>query len=445
MLADRYHELLTAYVDGELGARQRKAVLRLLHRSAEARAVLRQLQDDAAALRRLPRRRLGEEFPARVLQAVRDRRLQPGQPSLPRLQPRPVPAWVGVALAASVLLLIGLGSYVYFARTPAEQPDNQSMVKIGNPRDADQHPQLAPDRGTDATPGPKNDQQPPKESPPNEPPKASPADVAVKPDDKAQTPPSPANPPSPDAVLAQPVSNMEMFQPREAAVVLPVIFKTDDLDVAKLKDELKKDSGFRVEVPCRESVAALERLRAAFQANGFTLLIEQVAQARLKQPKLHTNFVLYAEDLTPDELAKVLQLAASEDRKADAKKKGDGQFNGLVLARMNKDDRKELEVLGVPEKAAAKPGGPLGVDPRKPLSETTGDQVAQALAGQGSTGRTDPGKPTVKGPERLVLVLPYNPDRPRPGSPEVKHFLDTRKPPRTGAIQVLLVLRETKG
>src|SRR5713226_4046227 len=108
MLADRYHALLTAYVDGELGARQRKAVLRLLRRSAEARVLLRQLQDDAAALRRLPRRRLGEEFPSLVLQVVRDRRLHPGRPALPRLQPRSVPAWVGVALAASILLLVGL-------------------------------------------------------------------------------------------------------------------------------------------------------------------------------------------------------------------------------------------------------------------------------------------------------------------------------------------------
>jgi hypothetical protein len=212
--------------------------------------------------------------------------------------------------------------------------------------------------------------------------------------------------------------------------------------VAKLKAELQKDSGFRVEVPCREGARTLERLQAAFKVNGITPLIEQTAQARLKQPRLRTNFVLYAEDLTPDELAKVLHLAASEDRKAEAKKKGDGQFDGLVITRMNPADRKELEELGVDARAVPKASGPLGVDPHKPVSEKTADQVAQAL---GSTGRTEAGKPAVKTPERLVLVLPYNPQRPQRGSAEVKHFLDTRKPPRTGAIQVLLVLRETKG
>jgi hypothetical protein len=447
MLADRYHELLTAYVDGELGARQRKAVLRLLRRSAEARGLLRQLQDDAAALRRLPRPRLGEDFPSRVLQAVRNRRLHPGRPALPRLQPRSVPVWVGVALAASILLLVGLSSYLYFAQTPAEQPDSQSMTQNGPPRASDEHVQPGPDQAARPAPGPKNNPQPPKEPQPSDLPKPSPPDVAAKPEDKPETPRSPASTPGTDSVLTQPVSGMEMFQPGKAEVTLPVILKIDDLDVAKLKAELLKDSGFRVEMPCRESVWGLERLQAAFKANGFTLLIEQVAQARLKQPKLRTNFVLYAEDLTPDELAKVLQLAGSEDKKAEAKKKGDGQFNGIVLTRMNKDDRKELGLLGVEDKSVqgSKPSGPLGVDPRKPLSETTGDQVVQALAGQGSTGRAEAGKPAVKAPERLVLVLPYNPDRPRPGSPEVKHFLDNRKPPRAGTIQVLLVLREPKG
>ena len=37
MLPERYNQLLTAYVDGELSTRQRKAVSRLLHKSAEAR------------------------------------------------------------------------------------------------------------------------------------------------------------------------------------------------------------------------------------------------------------------------------------------------------------------------------------------------------------------------------------------------------------------------
>jgi hypothetical protein len=115
---------------------------------------------------------------------------------------------------------------------------------------------------------------------------------------------------------------------------------------------------------------------------------------------------------------------------------------------MGPDDRKELsELLSIDPKQvqSTKPGTPLNVDIHKPLSETTAEQVAQSLAGQGGTPRPEPSKPAVKPPEHLALVLAYNPVRPRPGSVEIKRFLDNRKPPRSGAIQVLLVLRDTKG
>src|SRR5262249_27342526 len=159
---------------------------------------------------------------------------------------------------------------------------------------------------------------------------------------------------------------------------------------------------------------------AVLKAHNVGLTIDPEAQARLKQPRLHTNLVLYAEDLTADDLVKLLQQLGAEDRKAEAKKRGDGQFDALVLTRMGKEDRKELSEL-------------LGVDPK---------QVTQTLSGQGSTPRPDPNKPAAKAPDVQALVLPYNPVRPRPGSAEVKRFLEARKQPRTGAVQLLLVLRE---
>jgi hypothetical protein len=238
-----------------------------------------------------------------------------------------------------------------------------------------------------------------------------------------------------------------MFQPRAANVALPLVLKFGDLDGGKLREEFQKDSGFRLEMPCRESAVAFEHLRAAFKARGVGLLIDQVAQARLKQPRLRTNFVLYAEDLLPDELAAILHQVGGEDRKAAAKHKGEAQFDGFVVTHMGEDDRKELsKLLGVEPRQmqTPHPGAPLGLDPKKPLSEVTAEQVAQALSGQGSSSRPEAGKPAAKAPEHLALVLPYNPVGPRPGSPEVKRFLDSRKPPRSGTVQVLLVLRETK-
>jgi len=68
--------------------------------------------------------------------------------------------------------------------------------------------------------------------------------------------------------------------------------------------------------------------------------------------------------------------------------------------------------------------------------------VADALAGKG-TPRPEPGKaPSPKAPDRLALVLSYNPVRAAPtSSKEIKQFLATRPGQRPGAVQVLLVLR----
>ena len=99
---------------------------------------------------------------------------------------------------------------------------------------------------------------------------------------------------------------------------------------------------------------------------------------------------------------------------------------------MNEHDHKVLEdLMGVDPTPMTPPKetGPLGVDPRKPVSDQTAAQVA-AVAGTGQARR----RPAVN--DHPLLVLPYNPVRPRHDSVEIKHFLDERKPLRPGALQV---------
>src|SRR5437660_9884360 len=101
MLSEPLRQLLTAYVDGELSNRQRRAVQRLLRRSAEARTLLRQLQEDSARLRALPRQHLDDEFSSRVLRAVGRSRPQ-GRPRV-AAAPASFPMWSGFAAAAAVI------------------------------------------------------------------------------------------------------------------------------------------------------------------------------------------------------------------------------------------------------------------------------------------------------------------------------------------------------
>jgi len=129
MLPDRFLQLLTAFVDGEASARERKHVERLLRKSAQARTVLQLLQKDSHGVRDLTRRKLGPDFPSKVMRTIGRSEIRPrGQL---RHAPAP-PSWIGMPLAASVLVLIGAASYWYFA--PRQD------VRVEGPQLVRQHP-----------------------------------------------------------------------------------------------------------------------------------------------------------------------------------------------------------------------------------------------------------------------------------------------------------------
>src|SRR5438105_15811206 len=109
MLSDRVCQLLTAHVDGELSPRQRKVIERLLERSAEARAMLGQLQESAGILRGLPRRPMGRDLSGPVLRTIAERRLHPARRAALAGQSAVSP-WTGLAAAAAVLLIVAVGS-----------------------------------------------------------------------------------------------------------------------------------------------------------------------------------------------------------------------------------------------------------------------------------------------------------------------------------------------
>jgi len=448
MLTEQCRQLLAAYVDGELTSRQQETVLRLLNGSPEARELLRRMQQDAAALRVLPRQRLERDLSAPIVQLIADRRLRPGsrrRPSFEHARPD-FSAWAGFSAAAAALLLVAFGSYLYFATALEEGPENQAVAKSK----ADPPDRPADKRKDDVrherTPQPKKEGE---------------TFIAVKPADPesvpapavAQAPSEPAPGKAPDAAIMaapDPVATMEMF--KVAAVARLQILKQADLDHAQrrqqLLEELRKGQAYRVESPVKDSIKAFDRLKAALTARGISLVIDQTAQARMSNSarlaKIKTNFVLYVEDVTPEELVQLFQFAAVEDRKAEKLRKDDSQFDAVVINAMADADREELcKLLGLKgRKLPDPPSGPLGTDVRKPVADKTADDIARSLTGQGGLSRPEPGKPAAKSPEHLALAMPYNPVRPRPDSPEIKRFLASRKPPRPGTLQVLLVLRE---
>jgi hypothetical protein len=418
MITKDQTELLTALVDGELSGDGRREVKRLLDASAEARELLERFREDAAQLRALPRVRPDADLVGRVLQGLKPRSLPARLPDRPA--PRTVPAWVGLATAASLLFAITAAAYLYQGYRAGDTSE-QFVAQSDKPAATPDDPKHPGDGSSEMVHRDNNDAPSDKGNPSRDP------DEPVVKNDPVG-PPKPEDTPG-DTTLTAPIEKMELFQPKVADVQPPLIMKMHEIETDKLTAEVKKDKSCRLELPTRDAAKAFARIEAALKASGVILVIDPNAQAQLKRTKVKTNYVFYADDLTPDEVAAIIRYLSEEDKKAEAKQKGDALFEGLVVNRMSESDHKDfLQLLGIEPRPAAKPS----LDPKKPLSETTGDQVAGAI-----------GKPGAKGNEHLALALPYNPIRPRANSAELKRFLEGRKPPRPGTVQILLVVRET--
>src|ERR1022692_518692 len=108
MLTDQVLELLTAFIDGELSQRQRKAVMRLLHRSSEARETVRQLQENAHKVKQLPRHKVEPSLVDEILQAIAEQKSQPKTVVQSKVVRRRWMPYLAASLAAS-LLIVTLG------------------------------------------------------------------------------------------------------------------------------------------------------------------------------------------------------------------------------------------------------------------------------------------------------------------------------------------------
>ncbi len=436
MLSDRMRQLLTAYVDGELSARQREAATRLLEQSAEARVFVQHLQADSAALRRLPRRQLGQEFTQTLLNAIGDSNLRTTPRSkAARLTRAPVyPAWIGLASAAAVLFVVGVGSALYFYALPSKQ---DRVIVAKNDRPSPDHPFHAAS-GVDRNSAPSTSAKNPT-TPETVPPSTDKNDAPVS---EEKRPILEFTADADISMEAPPIRRLEVFNELEQ-VKLALNLTLRELDQPRLQErlrqKLKEDAAFQLDMSCPVSAKGLDRLESAFRAKGVKVLIDRAALTRW-QKGLKTHYAFYSEDLTPEDLAGILLALGDDDKKAEGKQR----FNKIVINHLTPANRGELcTLLGVdPRGTQAKPRGPLGVDITQPLSKKTEEQVADALAGKGPP-RPQNGKTSVaKAPDRLALVLSYNPVRISPaGSKEIKQFLATRSGQRPGAVQVLLVLR----
>jgi anti-sigma factor RsiW len=448
MLSDDVCRLLTGYVDGELNDRQRQAVERLVQRSPEARQLLDQLQANANTLRKLPRRQLPSDFALQVTGAITTRQLHPGQRRSWQPSSR-ILAWAGAA--ASVLLVVGVGSFYYLfparnQRAPLDAVAARDAELAQARPMAEKESPVRFRRGLDKTAAAPSAKVAPVSVPSET--GSSGGDRKASKSMPAPAPSKPSDGAGKDAGAALAAARGKSKNLEVIAAGLPLTLALGELNREEHKKRLRlgmeKGTGYHIELFCRGNGHALERLRAALSSQRIGLLVDDAAELRLKRGGTEENYLLYAQEMTATQLASVLEQLASDDKEAEDKRRGSGEFENFMICALGGDDRNDLARRLGSDPLQFALGSRAHSDVPKSVPEKPADSMSRSLAGNGAS-RPRADQPTTTPPNRWAVLLHY-PEKPRlVTSNPVRLFLTNRRPPQQGAVQVFLVLRGASG
>jgi hypothetical protein len=395
MLSEQKKKLLTAFVDGELGPQQRKVAVRLLHRSAQARKLLSRLKKDSRRLKGLPRQAPPQEFSEKMLQQIAQRPAPvPATPAALAPAATPIravaepPQWIGLVLAASVLVAITTASFWYFAGRPvAEQPGTGPMADKGNQ------------------------------------PEVKPAPVVKTPEKpKPETPPK-AVPPRLQLELAK--------------------FNSDTKAQKALAAELAKEVAVRFDMSTKYNDKTIPYLESAFAQNGVTLLVNAKVKDRIKEG---TKALLFAEDLTANQVGKILEDLAREQKVKPA-------FETVLMNAMTDETRTDVAYMLKLDVKDLQPGKNTGKKPLPPLPlpQTFVPDKSGGTGGAKKDGKVPGGKQTAnppagkqpKQPAHVAVLLAYEFSSGTLASKEIEQFKKARKPARDNdSLQLVIVLNK---
>ena len=405
MLTDPQRHLIAAAVDGRLTPSEQHAFRGLVAESRDALALFQTLQSQAARLIALPKVALPRQRSAKILQAI----AQAAPPSVASVTPRlAVPAkrsWLPYAVAASTLLAVSTGSF-WFAQN--REPDcgmlpGDSVAAVPGPVLAHRPaPAPAPDAELPA----------PREVVP-------PQLAVVEPEAVVEVAPEPRARPVGDIV------GSGAFQQRAdlaaLEVRLPVLTAASRLDLPEVRqltlNEFKAAPAVRIDLFGRDSLRAVQALQVAAKNAGVVVAVDGLTAERVKK-NLPIAWAFYAESLTPDDLAKLLDQVAILNREAGK----DAPFGAAHVTAAGATDVRDLkELLGV-EPTFLKRATPVA------LNASTVDRVAATL--------TKSGKSAV-----LLTYAPANARTAPLTSAEIRSYLAGRGERKPGTTPVLIVVR----
>jgi hypothetical protein len=299
MLSDQATQLLTAFIDRELSQRQRKAVMRLLHKSSEAREMLRHLQENAHKLKQLPRRKIEPSLADEILQAIAEQQAQPKQPAVKAARRRWLP-YVVASMAAA--LLIGALGIIYW----------KTMTEPG---------------------GKKND-------------------ALVK-----HTPPAPPSPKVPKVhpMLAPIVEGTFSAFSKELSFDPALTASINELEEGskswQFAREVNREKAIQLDFTVKSNSLAMDRLKVVLRNRGILLVADKSAAKTHDDKKV--QYLVYADNLTSEEVIKMMGELGRSFRtlndESNAARISPSPYQKVTVTPIAKDEKEKLDkLLGAP-------------------------------------------------------------------------------------------------
>jgi hypothetical protein len=304
MLPDQATQLLTAFVDRELSQRQRKAVMRLLHKSSEAREMLRQLQENAHKLKQLPRRKIEPSLVDEILRAIAEQQAQPKQPAVKAARRRWLP-YVAASMAAA--LLIGALGIVYWKAM--EEPNGV--------------PKHAPNVAEGKTP------------------------------DRKLAPPSPKPRPL-NPMVTQMVEKTFVEFSKQPPVDPALTGNINELQEGpkswQFAREVNREKAIQLDFTVKSNSNAMDRLKVVLGDRGIRLVTDKSAAKTHDDKKV--QYLVYADDLTSEEVIKITD-ALGRSFVTSGQKNGSrtspSPYQKVTVTPTAKEEKEKLDkLLGAP-------------------------------------------------------------------------------------------------
>ena len=304
MLSDQAKQLLTAFVDRELSQRQRKAVMRLLHKSSEAREMLRQLQENAHKLKQLPRRKLEPGLVEEILQAIAEQPAQAKQPAVKVARRRWLPYVVASMAAALLISVLGIVYWKAMDSPNGAPKDAQNVAKAE-----------APDR---------------KHVPPV--PKLQPLNPVVT------------------GVVEGTFSEFSKEPPFDPALSANINELQEGPKSWQFAREVNREKAIELDFTVKSNSLALERLKEVLSDRLIQLVTDKSAAKTHDDKKV--QYLVYADNLSSDEVIKMMgelgrSVVTSKGQKNE--KRIASPYQKVTITPTAKDEKAKLDkLLGAP-------------------------------------------------------------------------------------------------